>query len=100
LGHSFQVDHPGGHVSRDGVAVFIVAGGALRSFDHSRVSQFGRNRNGALRFFKACTANEYAANNTVVRCFSSLLYCDYLAKRSRALLASNPTRDSQVTAGE
>ena len=31
---------------------------------------------------------------------SALLYCVRLVKRSRALLGSNPTRDSQVRAGE
>jgi hypothetical protein len=51
-------------------------------------------------FFKACTANEYAPSNTVRPRFSSLLDCDFLAKRSRALLPSKPTRENQITAGE
>ncbi len=39
-GDRFQVDHPEALVSRDGVAVFIAAGGVPTLFDHSSVSQF------------------------------------------------------------
>ena len=39
-GDRFQVDHPEALVSRDGVAMFIAAGGVPMLFDHSSVSQF------------------------------------------------------------
>ncbi len=35
----FQVDHPEALVLRDGVAVFIAAGGVPTLFDHTSVSQ-------------------------------------------------------------
>jgi hypothetical protein len=38
-GDHFQVDHPEALVLRDGVAVFIAAGGIPTLFDHSSVSQ-------------------------------------------------------------
>jgi hypothetical protein len=38
-GDRFQVDHPEALVLRDGVAVFIAAGGVPTLFDHSSVSQ-------------------------------------------------------------
>ena len=37
-GERFQVDHPEALVVRDGVAVFIAAGGAPMLFDHESVS--------------------------------------------------------------
>jgi len=39
-GDRFQVDHPEALIVRDGVAVFIAAGGVPALFDHSSVSQF------------------------------------------------------------
>jgi hypothetical protein len=39
-GDRFQVDHPEALILRDGVAVFIAAGGVPTLFDHSRVSEF------------------------------------------------------------
>jgi hypothetical protein len=39
-GDRIQVDHPEALVLRDGVAVFIAAGGIPTLFDHSSVSQF------------------------------------------------------------
>ena len=38
-GDQFQVDHPEALVLRDGVAVFIAAGGTPVLFDHESVSQ-------------------------------------------------------------
>jgi hypothetical protein len=38
-GDRFQVDHPEALVIRDGVAVFIAAGGVPTLFDHESVSQ-------------------------------------------------------------
>jgi hypothetical protein len=38
-GDRFQVDHPEALVLRDGVAVFIAAGGVPTLFDHTSVSQ-------------------------------------------------------------
>ena len=38
-GHRFQVDHPEALVLRDGVAVFVAAGGVPTLFDHESVSQ-------------------------------------------------------------
>jgi hypothetical protein len=38
-GDRFQVDHPEALVLRDGVAMFIAAGGVPMLFDHSSVSQ-------------------------------------------------------------
>ncbi len=38
-GDRFQVDHPEALVLRDGVAVFIAAGGVPTLFDHESVSQ-------------------------------------------------------------
>jgi hypothetical protein len=38
-GNRFQVDHPEALVIRDGVAVFIAAGGVPTLFDHESVSQ-------------------------------------------------------------
>ena len=38
-GDRFQVDHPEAWVLRDGVAVFIAAGGVPTLFDHESVSQ-------------------------------------------------------------
>ena len=38
-GDRFQVDHPEALASRDGVAMFIAAGGVPTLFDHSSVSQ-------------------------------------------------------------
>jgi hypothetical protein len=38
-GDRFQVDHPEALVLRDGVAVFIAAGGVPTLFDHRSVSQ-------------------------------------------------------------
>jgi hypothetical protein len=38
-GDRFQVDHPEALILRDGVAVFIAAGGVPMLFDHSSVSQ-------------------------------------------------------------
>ena len=38
-GDRFQVDHPEALVLRDGVAVFIAAGGVPTLFDHMSVSQ-------------------------------------------------------------
>jgi hypothetical protein len=38
-GDRFQVDHPEALVVRDGVAVFIAAGGVPTLFDHTSVSQ-------------------------------------------------------------
>jgi hypothetical protein len=39
-GDRFQVDHPEALIVRDGVAVFVAAGGVPTLFDHSSVSQF------------------------------------------------------------
>ena len=39
-GDRIQVDHPEALILRDGVAVFIGAGGVPTLFDHSSVSQF------------------------------------------------------------
>lgn len=42
-GDRFQVDHPEALVLRDGVAVFVAAGGVPTLFDHESVSQvFGK----------------------------------------------------------
>lgn len=38
-GDRFQVDHPEALVVRDGVAVFVAAGGVPTLFDHDSVSQ-------------------------------------------------------------
>ena len=38
-GNRFQVDHPEALVLRDGVAVFVAAGGVPTLFDHESVSQ-------------------------------------------------------------
>jgi hypothetical protein len=38
-GDRFQVDHPEALVLRDGVAVFVAAGGVPTLFDHDSVSQ-------------------------------------------------------------
>jgi hypothetical protein len=38
-GDRFQVDHPEALVIRDGIAVFIAAGGVPTLFDHESVSQ-------------------------------------------------------------
>jgi len=38
-GDRFQVDHPEAQILRDGVAVFIAAGGVPTLFDHTSVSQ-------------------------------------------------------------
>jgi hypothetical protein len=38
-GDRFQVDHPEALVIRDGVAVFVAAGGVPTLFDHESVSQ-------------------------------------------------------------
>jgi hypothetical protein len=40
-GDRFQVDHPEALVLRDGVAVFIAAGGVPTLFDHESVSELG-----------------------------------------------------------
>jgi len=42
-GDRFEVDFPDALVVRDGVAVFISAGGVPILFDHEGVSQFGGN---------------------------------------------------------
>jgi hypothetical protein len=39
-GGRFQVDHPEALIVRDGVAVFVAAGGVPVLFDHDSVSQF------------------------------------------------------------
>lgn len=39
-GDRFQVDHPEALVLRDGVAVFVAAGGVPTLFDHEGVSEF------------------------------------------------------------
>ena len=39
-GDRFEVDHPGALVVRDGMAVYIAAGGVPVLFDHEGVSQF------------------------------------------------------------
>ncbi len=39
-GDRFQVDHPEALVLRDGVAVFVAAGGVPTLFDHESVSEF------------------------------------------------------------
>jgi hypothetical protein len=39
-GDRFQVDHPEALVLRDGIAVFVAAGGIPTLFDHESVSQF------------------------------------------------------------
>lgn len=38
-GDRFQVDHPEALILRDGIAVFIAAGGVPTLFDHTSVSQ-------------------------------------------------------------
>jgi hypothetical protein len=38
-GDGFQIDHPEALVIRDGVAVFVAAGGVPTLFDHESVSQ-------------------------------------------------------------
>jgi hypothetical protein len=39
-GHRFEVDYPAALLLRDGVAVYIAAGGVPVIFDHEGVSQF------------------------------------------------------------
>jgi hypothetical protein len=39
-GDRFEVDHPKALVFRDGVAVYVAAGGVPVTFDHEGVSQF------------------------------------------------------------
>lgn len=39
-GDRFQIDHPEALVLRDGVAVYVAAGGAPMLFDHEGVNQF------------------------------------------------------------
>lgn len=39
-GDRFQVDHPEALVVRDGVAVYVAAGGVPTLFDHESVSEF------------------------------------------------------------
>ncbi len=38
-GRRFEIDHPGGMVVRDGVAVFLAPGGVPIWFDHDSVNQ-------------------------------------------------------------
>jgi len=46
-GTRFEVDHPGALIFRDGVAVFVRAGGVPVIFDHEGVEQFVADLAGA-----------------------------------------------------